>query len=413
MLSIKHFLKNKIFIGITLAAMLVVALLLFSPRIGALISEEHAETENGEHEEFVTEKIGTLLLKSEAQLSEETLQTLFETAFPEYYVVLSDDETAVIKEKIKNEDADCAFVLHTATDFTYYVNDLLMFDMNSAVASEVLQEFVRLDFLVQNGVSPEDAQSALNVTITSTTETLGKSQEENFFYTYIMIIALYMVIMLYGQMVATNVATEKSSRAMELLITSANPVSLLFGKVLASCLAGLIQLGAIFGTAYVAFNLTRADWENDLMIKSIFDMPPALLGYMLLFFLLGFLIYAFLYGAIGSTASKLEDINTSVLPITFLFIAGFMVVIFGIINGDMNNTLMQVCSFIPFTSPMAMFARICMTKVAVHEIVISVGILAATTAAIGVLAAKIYRVGVLLYGNQPSLGAIFKAIRKS
>lgn len=79
----------------------------------------------------------------------------------------------------------------------------------------------------------------MSIQITGEVESLGKDQFQNFFYTYIMIFALYMVILLYGQMVATNVATEKSSRAMEVLITSAKPNSMMFGKVLASCIAGL------------------------------------------------------------------------------------------------------------------------------------------------------------------------------
>ena len=96
--------------------------------------------------------------------------------------------------------------------------------------------------MVKSGVSSQDAGKIMNVQIEHTTTSLGKDQTKNFFYTYIMIFALYMVILLYGQMVATNVATEKSSRAMELLITSAKPVSMMFGKVIASCIAGLIQL---------------------------------------------------------------------------------------------------------------------------------------------------------------------------
>ena len=135
-----------------------------------------------------------------------------------------------------------------------------------------------------------------------------------------MIFALYMVILLYGQMVATNVATEKSSRAMEVLVTSAKPASMMFGKVLASCIAGLVQLVAIFGSALVFYNINKAAWGDNTIIQSIFNIPVDLFVYMLIFFVLGFLIYAFLYGAIGSTASKLEDINTSVMPITFLFI---------------------------------------------------------------------------------------------
>ena len=141
-----------------------------------------------------------------------------------------------------------------------------------------------------------------------------------------MIFALYMVILLYGQMVATNVATEKSSRAMEVLITRAKPTSMMFGKVLASCLAGLIQLIAVFGSALVFYNINKSAWGDNMIIESIFNIPVTLFVYMLVFFILGFLMYAFMFGAIGSTASKLEDINTSVMPVTFLFIIAFLVV---------------------------------------------------------------------------------------
>jgi len=244
-------------------------------------------------------------------------------------------------------------------------------------------------------------------------ETLGKDQMQNFFYTYIMIFALYMVILLYGQMVAMSVATEKSSRAMELLITSAKPINMMFGKVLAACIAGLIQLLAIFGSALLFYNINKSYWGSNEIIGSIFAIPPELLGYMLVFFLLGFLIYAFLFGAISSTVSKLEDINTAVQPVTFLFVIGFLVTMLSMSSGSVDSTLMKVCSYIPFTSPMAMFTRIAMGTVAWYEIAASVAILIGSTIGIGVLSAKIYRVGVLLYGTPPKLPAIIKAVWKA
>lgn len=200
---------------------------------------------------------------------------------------------------------------------------------------------------------------------------------------------------------------------MEVLITSAKPTSMMFGKVLASCIAGLVQLIAVFGTALVFYNLNKNAWGGNMIIESIFNIPVELFVYMLVFFVLGFLIYAFLYGAIGSTASKLEDINTSVMPITFLFIIAFLVVMFSMANGNVDNTLMMVCSYIPFTSPMAMFTRICMSTVAWYEIVISIAVLIASTVGIGFIAAKIYRVGVLLYGTTPKIGSILKAVWKA
>ncbi len=178
-----------------------------------------------------------------------------------------------------------------------------------------------------------------------------------------MIFALYMVILLYGQMVATNVASEKSSRAMELLITSTNPISMMFGKVIASCIAGLVQLVAIFGSALLFFRINEEYWSNNEIISSIFGMPVNLFIYMLIFFILGFFMYAFMYGAVGSTVSKLEDINTAVMPITILFIVGFVVVIMSMSIGEFDTVLLKVCSFVPFTSPMAMFTRIAMSTV--------------------------------------------------
>ena len=199
---------------------------------------------------------------------------------------------------------------------------------------------------------------------------------------------------------------------MELLVTSAKPTSIMFGKVLASCLAGLMQLVAIFGSALVFYNANKSAWGDNEIIESIFNIPVMLFVYLIVFFVLGFLIYAFLYGAIGSTASKLEDINTSVMPITFLFIFGFMVVMFSMAEGNVDSLLMKVCSYVPFTSPMAMFTRICMSTVAWYEIAVSIAILALSTVGIGFISAKIYRVGVLLYGTPPKIGTILKTVFK-
>lgn len=267
--------------------------------------------------------------------------------------------------------------------------------------------------MVENGMTAEQAGSVMSVQIEKNTESLGVDQMQNYWYTYIMIFALYMVILLYGQMVATNVATEKSSRAMELLITSAktDQHDVRQGNRLLLCRS--YSACAIFGTALVCFSLNKPYWGENMIINSIFNMPPALLGYMLIFFVLGFLIYAFLYGAIGSTASKLEDINTSVMPITMLFVIAFIVVVYSFSAGTVDTLLMKICSFVPFTSPMAMFTRIAMSTVPVYEIVISVAVLAASVIGVGYVSAKIYRVGVLLYGTTPKLGAIIKAVWKA
>lgn len=404
--ELKYYLKNKVFAGVTVFLVLLIAVVMFFPRIMEAFKSGDDSTESAAD-------LPVMLIKPDLSENTELITKIFAPAFPDYDVRCTDEELDSVKKKILSGDAECAFVMNGMTSYTYYVNNLSMYDMNTEVADELLRDLYRVNAMVENGMTAEQAGSVMSVQIEKNTESLGVDQMQNYWYTYIMIVALYMVILLYGQMVATNVATEKSSRAMELLITSAKPVSMMFGKVIASCFAGLIQLVAIFGTALVCFSLNKPYWGENMIINSIFNMPPALLGYMLIFFVLGFLIYAFLYGAIGSTASKLEDINTSVMPITMLFVIAFIVVVYSFSAGTVDTLLMKVCSFVPFTSPMAMFTRIAMSTVPVYEIVISVAVLAASVIGVGYVSAKIYRVGVLLYGTTPKLGAIIKAVWKA
>jgi ABC-2 type transport system permease protein len=359
----------------------------------------------------VTADLPTMLVYAEDETLASLVKEYFGNAFADYNVKVAEGSIEELKAQIVAGEAECAFVMSSASSYTYYVNNLSMYDSNTAIADTVLQEVYRINAMIQNGLTPEQAGEIMSVQIESGTETLGKDQMQNFFYTYIMIFALYMVILLYGQMVATNVATEKSSRAMEVLITSAKPTSMMFGKVLASCIAGFSQLVLVFGTAILLYNINKDALSNPL-IASIFDIPIELFIYLIVFFVLGFLIYAFMFGAVGSTASKLEDINTSVMPITYLFIIAFMVVMFSMTSGSVDNAAMLICSYIPFTSPMAMFTRICMSTVAWYEIAISIAILIGSTVGIGVLSAKIYRVGVLLYGTPPKIGTIIKTVFK-
>lgn len=396
------YLKNKIFVGITVFLVAAIAIAMFIPNISALLSKD--DTADAAND------LPVMLVYSDDSELSYLVKQYFAEAFTDYSIAIAEGTIEDVKTQIISGEADCAFVMDSASSYTYYVNNLSMYDSNTAVADSVLQEVYRINAMVNSGMTPEQASEIMSAAIDSNTEALGKDQFQNFFYTYIMIFALYMVILLYGQMVATNVATEKSSRAMELLITSAKPTGMMFGKVLASCIAGLVQLIAIFGSALVFYQVNRSAWGDNMIIESIFNIPVLLFVYMLVFFVLGFLIYAFLYGAIGSTASKLEDINTSVMPITFLFIIAFFVVMFSMASGNVDNTLLKVCSFIPFTSPMAMFTRICMSTVAWYEIAASIVILIGSTVGIGIISAKIYRVGVLLYGTTPKIGSIVKAV---
>ncbi len=403
--ELKYYLKNKIFIGVTAFLILLIAVVMFFPRFATVTTDDPSLDS--------TEGLPVMLVKADNTTQATMVREVFAESFSDYDVQITDGDIDAIKDKITTGEAECAFVMTSPTAFTYYVDNLSMYDMNPDIAITVLGQIYQMSAMIGSGITPSNAADIMSIQIDASVESLGKDQMQNFFYTYIMIFALYMVILLYGQMVATNVATEKSSRAMEVLITSAKPTSMMFGKVIASCLAGFLQLASIFGSALLFYNLNKSYWGENIIIDSIFNIPPELLVYMLIFFVLGFLIYAFMFGAVGSTASKLEDINTSVMPITMLFIIAFVVVMTSMSSGDVDSTLMVVCSYIPFTSPMSMFTRIAMSTVPMHEIVISIGILIGSTVGVGIISAKIYRAGVLMYGTTPKLSNIIKSVWKA
>ena len=414
--ELKNYFTNKIFVGITLFLVAAIAVVMFLPGIMDLVrgdeTPESAGIQSGAEIE-TAEDDGRPVMLVLLPEDEPELERVFVAGFPEYRVEAVHGDMDELRRRILAGEAECAFALDSSTSYTYLVENLSMIDSNTAVADSILQSYNQMTAMVTGGMTQEQAQQVLAMEITHTQESLGKDQGQNFWYTYIMIFALYMVILLYGQMIATNVATEKSSRAMELLITSANPVSMMFGKVMASCIAGASQILAVFGSALLFYSLSRGQWGDNPVIASIFGMPGDLLVYMLVFFVLGFLIYAFLFGAIGSTASKLEDINTSSMPVTLVFVFAFLVVMFSMSSGNVDSMLMKVCSFVPFTSPMAMFTRLAMSTVPWYEVAVSISILVISVCAVGVLAAKIYRVGVLMYGTPPKLSAIIKALKRA
>lgn len=402
--ELTYYLKNKVFIATTVLMVVLIAAVMCWPMYSSLFEkDESAEPDN----------LPVMLVLAQPGEDDALVEEAFRHAFPGYEVKAYGQSVDELKAAITSGEAECGFVLEGTDAFTYYVNNLSMYDSNAQTAEAAMQRLHQTSALLSAGLSSEQAVGVMNVSIQGNVESLGKNQVDNFFYTYVMIFALYMVIMLYGQLVSTNVAAEKSSRAMEVLITSAKPTSMMFGKVLASCLAGFIQIVAVFGSALVLYNLNKGYWQGNPLVQSLFNIPPELFVYMLIFFVLGFLIYAFLYGAIGSMATKVEDINTTTMPLILLFVLAFIVSMIGMSSGEVDSVLMKVCSFVPFTSPMAMFTRIAMSTVPMHEILISIGLLIASSIGIGILSAKIYRVGVLLYGTSPRIGAILKAIRKA
>jgi ABC-2 type transport system permease protein len=278
--------------------------------------------------------------------------------------------------------------------------------------SEFLARFFREQNLLGLGLDLGQINRVLAQPQMIRVETLadsGKTMQQTYFYTYLLLFLLYMTVMLYGQLVATSVASEKSNRAMEMLITSARPLHLMFGKVMGSGLAGLAQIAAFLLAAAAFYGLNRSSWADVAFVQSIFHMPASILVYTIACYLMGYFMYAFLYGALSSLASRTEDINTSIMPIVLLTMGALFVAMFGMMSPEAG--WLTACSFVPFLAPMALFVRICMTDVPAWQIALSFAIMLATISGTGYLASRIYRLGILMYGKPPRLKEVLTMLR--
>ncbi|MDL2252956.1 ABC transporter permease [Ruminococcaceae bacterium OttesenSCG-928-I18] len=402
------YLKRKSFIILTLALVLIVAVVLTWPRISAMLGiGQGAETPDEPERIALSSKVGDARQAAD----------LFTQAFEGQNYLFEPLEATLpeLEGLVENEEYDSAVQLTGPLSYTRVVRSIGMYDSFDEAFSEMLLSQFQAATMAEYGVPAEEIEQTLAAQTEVETVTVGsgKDQFRNFIYTYILVFLLYFAILMYGQFVASSVATEKSTRAMELLITSARPNSLMFGKVLGAGCAGLLQLVLILGTAFLFYNLNHTYYQDNYIVQSIFGIPAEMLLYTFLFFILGFFIYAFLYAGLASLVSRMEDLSTAIMPITYLFIIAFIVVMFSMGSGNVDNLAMVICSYVPLTSPMAMFTRIAMGDVAGWKIALSVVILLLSTIGAGVLSANIYRLGVLLYGNPPKPKEILRLLKSN
>lgn len=219
---------------------------------------------------------------------------------------------------------------------------------------------------------------------------------------YVLLFVIYFTVLLYGNMIAMDVVTEKSSRVMEILISSASPVTQMFAKILGIALLALTQYAVIIGVGFFSFKDKLEDLKGLLGGGLGFEnISAGTIAYAVLFFILGYLIYATLAAMLGSLVSRVEDAQQIVMPMTLMIVAAFMIAMFGL--GQPDNPFITITSYIPFFAPMIMFLRVGMLSIPFWEVALSIGIMVATITLLGVLAARIYRGGVLMYGKTSSL----------
>lgn len=398
----KNFLKNKIFVGLTVVVALIITLVTFFPRFtdGKDISINLGD-----------DTVKSLLIVNK---TDENLTDALKSTLTDFEITVDNQQSFEdAKESVENGDYKIAIVIESPLEYKYIVDNLGLYDTTSYIINDVMLSSYKANYLANAGLSTEEINEFTNAFVTGESVIVGQDQTQSFFHAYLLMMVLYVAVLVYGQLVAQSVATEKSSRAMELLITSADPKNLIFGKVIGTGVAGLAQIAILLIWGVICIAINKDYLAGNEVLSMFTSISPSLVIYTIVFFILGFGLYAFLNGAMGSMASKLEDVGTLTMPVMFTFIIGFVITISFMSADNIDNIIIKVLSYVPFTSPMAMFARICMGTASHFEAIISIIILIISIFVLGRLAVTIYRIGILMYGKPPKFNEIVRALKNN
>ena len=248
---------------------------------------------------------------------------------------------------------------------------------------------------------------------------------------------LMMFVMIYGTSVMRSVIEEKTSRIVEIIVSSVKPFQLMLGKIIGNASAGLLQffiwgillfvisiiVSAVFGIDMVEIQASKIPEDQlnaakeavnpdklQLILQEISRLPILKLFVLFIFYFLGgFFLYSSLFAAVGAAVDNETDTQQFMLPIMFPLILGVYVG-FATVMNDPHGPIATICSIIPFTSPIVMLMRVPF-GVSWYELAISMALLIITFVFMVWLAAKIYRVGILMYGKKPTYKDLYKWIK--
>ena len=221
--------------------------------------------------------------------------------------------------------------------------------------------------------------------------------------------AIYLTILMYGQVILAAVVEEKETRIAEILFSSVASFPLMMGKLIGVSLVALTQL-SIWGATFVAAGawMLRASGVEGLNIP---QLQPLYVLYFLLFFLLGYFLYASIYALIGSMVTTTQEGGQLAMPVVMLLVFGFYLA-FPVIRSPSSPLAFWV-SMVPFFAPITMVIRIVSQTPPVWEIILSLFIGFVTVLALLWLTARIYRVGMLMYGKRATIPEVMRWLRHS
>jgi ABC-2 type transport system permease protein len=333
-----------------------------------------------------------------------------------------ESEKQKLNARVLNGELDAYLVLapdiFDSSRFELYAKNVSNFQFNESLGGMVTSVVSKIR-LNESGLDPELVKK-LDRNVRASTFKVGaagakkESGELAFLISYIMVFMIYFVLVFYGTYVMRGVIEDKSSRVVEVLLSSARPHEIMAGKILGIGAAGLIQMSVwalvlLFASTYgIMMAKQLAPGANGLPIPSI--SPWTLLAFVV-FFLIGFFIYSAIFAALGSVGNAESEMQNlqwwAMAPIMMGFFLMFA------IGKNPEGTLAVVTSLFPLFSPILMMYRISVQAVPLYQVIVCIALCLLSIAGLVWFAGRIFRVGILMYGKRPTLPEVLKWIKYS
>ncbi len=328
------------------------------------------------------------------------------------------EDRKTLEKKVKDGDYDGALIL-TGKDSKLNAQ-FITYDSPSLATQQAVETHVdtasKLYGIQQLNLSADEAETLLNAQtvideVSLKKDDSGKSSASKMIgigVSYVMGFLIYLFVITYASMITTDIASEKGSRVLEVLMASIRPNQHLMGKIVSVFLLGFTQIVILVVTALVGLKLAKADlWSTAAdMLK---DLSGAYIWIVIGFFLLTMLLYLTLGALMGSLVSKVEEAGQATMPLMMLMMAGFFSLVYGMTNPD--TILVKILSFVPFTSGMLMPLRYSSTDLSLSMAIISLAILFITLVVVFMATVALYRRSVLTYSTG-SIWTKFKNVWK-
>lgn len=338
-------------------------------------------------------------------------QSNLSKALPEWDWSLGDKaKLNQYKQELLDKKIEALFILKEGVGAEPVLDYFMKLDNPKLIQSA--QVFVQNQYfqsaVVKQQLS-EEAVKSLTMNVQAKKQNLNNEETSSFLLVYLLVAIMYLAITSYGNAIATAVASEKASRVMEVMVTKVSSVHMVFGKILGVGLASLTQLFIFFLSMalYIKsgiFKVSDSFFGVNIDVNLITGEHAA---YFLLYFVLGYFVYAALFAVFGSMVSRPEELSGTTMPIT-LILMGSLVVELLVVLDNPEGLVSRVTSYVPFTAPISMVVRIINGSVGNLEIITSMVVLLASISLIAMFAAKVYPKGVLRSGKSLKFSQLLK-----